>query len=223
MLQVLISFAALFLPWPLRRLVLVHVLRHSIDKTARIGFSLICSKHLEMGPASRVGHLTFCKAGVELVRLGQNAILGNLNWIGAVPLSTGSHFKAETGRRTELIVEDHAAITNRHFIDCTATVKVGRFSTVAGVHSVILTHSIDLKACKQRANSVAIGEYCFVGAACVVLAGTALPDFSVLGANSLLNKVHTEPYHLYAGSPARPVKRLSSEDGYFTRTTGFVD
>lgn len=215
--------ATLFMPWPLRRFLLVHVLGYHIHRSARIGFSLICPTFLEMGPQSSIGHLTLCKQGVSLLRLGEGATVGNLNWITGVPLQGTPYFKDELDRRPELVVHDQAAITNRHFVDCTAAVSIGRFSTFAGCRSIILSHSIDLINCKQSSSPVSIGEYCFVGAAAVLLPGAGLPDYSVLGANSLLNKSYAEPYFLYAGSPARPVKQLPSDFKYFTRTVGFVD
>lgn len=215
--------ATLFMPWPLRRVLLIHVLGYKIHRSARIGFSLICPKLLEMGPGSIIGHLTLCKRGVSLLRLGEGAMIGNLNWITAVPLQGTPYFKDDVNRRTELVVHDQAAITTRHFVDCTTAVSIGRFSTFAGCRSIILSHSIDLINCKQSSSPISIGEYCFIGAAAVLLPGAALPDYSVLGANSLLNKSYTEPYFLYAGSPARPIKQLPSDFKYFTRTVGFVD
>lgn len=218
----LFSLATILMPWALRRALLVHVLGYKIDRSARIGFSLICPARLEMGPRSGIGHLTLCKRGVDLLRLGEGAIVGNLNWITAVPLKGSPYFRDGVDRHPELVVQDQAAITNRHFIDCTSSVSVGRFAILAGCRSVILSHSIDLVNCKQNSSPISIGAYCFVGAASVMLPGSALPDYSVLGANSLLNKTHTEQYFLYAGSPARPVKQLSSDIKYFTRTTGYV-
>ena len=221
--RVLISLAAILLPWPLRRLMLVHLAGYAIHKSARIGYSLICPTRLEMGPGSRIGHLTLCKPGVELLRLGERAIVGNLNWITGEPLQGTPHFHDAEGRHPELVVHDHAAITNRHFVDCSAAVSIGRFSTFAGLHSIILSHSIDLSTCKQSVKPVSVGEYCFVGAASVLLAGSALPDNSVLGASSLLNKHYTERFYLYAGNPARPIKQLPSDCKYFMRTVGYVD
>ncbi len=221
--RILVSLAAMLLPWPLRRLVLVHVLGYSIHKRARIGFSVICPARLEMGEFALIGHLTVCRPGLELLHLGEGAIVGNLNWLGAVAFKNSPHFHDQPDRRPELIVHDYAAITNRHSFDCSDTVSIGRFTTFAGVRSIVLSHSIDLVTCKQRAQPVSIGEYCFVGTAAVVLPGTRLPDYSVLGANSLLNKIYTEPYYLYAGNPARPVKQLSADSKYFTRTKGFVE
>lgn len=219
----LFSLAILPMPWPLRRALLVHVLGYKIDRSARIGFSLICPKHLEMGPEASIGHLTLCKPGVDLLTLGESAIIGNLNWITGTPLNGTPHFRDVKDRRPELVVHDQAAITNRHFIDCTASVSIGRFAILAGCRSIVLSHSVDLANCKQSSSPISIGEYCFVGAASVLLPGAVLPDYSVLGANSLLNKIHTEQYFLYAGNPARPIKQLSRDIKYFTRTTGYVD
>lgn len=221
--RVAISISTLLLPWPLRRLILVCLLGYDIHKTARIGCSLISPVRLRMGPNSKIGHLNMCKAGVELLQLGEGAEIGNLNWITGVPMIGTTHLKGMSDRRPELIVHDQAAITNRHYVDCTATVTIGRFSTFAGCRSIILTHSIDLTECRQGAEPVSVGEFCFVGAACVLLPGAELPGYSVLGANSLLNKKFLNPYNLYAGSPARPVKQLPEGMKYFNRTKGFVD
>jgi acetyltransferase-like isoleucine patch superfamily enzyme len=176
-----------------------------------------------MGPKAIIGHLTVCKRGVDFLKLEGGAILGNLNWITALPLTGSSHFGDALDRHPELVVHLQAAITNRHFIDCTASVSVGRFAILAGCRSIVLTHSIDLANCKQGASPVSIGEYSFVGAASVLLPGAVLPGYSVLGAHSLLNKVYAEQYYLYAGNPARPVKQLSRDMKYFTRTKGYVD
>jgi acetyltransferase-like isoleucine patch superfamily enzyme len=77
--------------------------------------------------------------------------------------------------------------------------------------------------CRQSSAPVTIGDYAFVGTDCVLLGGSSLPDHSVLGAKSLLNKQYSEPFWLYAGNPARPVNRLSEDMGYFRRQVGFVD
>jgi hypothetical protein len=56
-----------------------------------------------------------------------------------------------------------------------------------------------------------------------VLPGAYLPDYSVTSAMSLLNKRLTEPYRLYGGVPAEPLKALPPDSAYFERSCGFVD
>jgi acetyltransferase-like isoleucine patch superfamily enzyme len=210
-------------PWRLRRLILQAVCGFVIHKTAFISrFALVSSSRLEMGPNSRIGLLTVCK-GLELLRLEEYGFIGPLNCITAFPLGTTSrHFELDPDRKPSLIVDRHAFITSRHIIDCTDEVKIGAFTTFAGFRSQILTHSIDLNQSRQRCKPVHIGHHCFVGTGCVLLAGSFLPDCSVLGAHSLLAERYEIPGHLYGGVPAKLIKPIDPEAKYFSRSTGYV-
>ena len=174
-----------------------------------------------MGAQSRIGHLTVCK-GMELLCLGEHANVGRLNWISAYPLGLPPHFAHLTARKPQLIIEEHAAITHRHIIDCTEEVFIGAFATLAGYRSQILTHSVDLAECRQDAKPVRIGRYSFIGTACTILGGTVVPDHSVVGAQALLNKAYEDSYRLYAGVPAKAVSQLDPGMKYFTRTNGYI-
>jgi acetyltransferase-like isoleucine patch superfamily enzyme len=217
-LLMLISF---LLPWQVRRAFLEKQFGYQIHPTARMGFAWILPNRLIMEEASSIGSVTVCK-NIDLLHLKAHAIIGRGNWITGFPLGPSPHFAHQTNRRPELIVGENASITNRHLLDCTNSVTIGRFATFAGFNSQIITHSIDLQENRQSSKPVQIGDYCFVGTNCVLLGGAALPDFCVLGAKSLLNKAFTETYQLYAGVPARPVKALSRDARYFQRTEGFV-
>jgi acetyltransferase-like isoleucine patch superfamily enzyme len=215
----LISF---FLPWQIRRAFLEKQFGYRIHPTCRIGLSWIVPTHLIMEEHSQIDHLTICK-NIDLLHLKAHSFIGRANWITGFPLNHPSlHFKQEKDRRPELILGEHSAMTHRHFIDCTNSVTIGRFATFAGIGSQLMTHSIDIERNCQGSAPVRIGDYCFVGTNCVLLGGSVLPDFSVLGAKSLLNKDFTETYYLYGGVPARPIEKLSPDCGYFRRTEGFV-
>jgi len=217
----IVAVFLLLCPWGLRRLLLVSFFGYRIHPTAKIGFSLILCDRLEMAENSRIGSLTVCK-GMSVVKLAESAAIGNLNWVTGLSLSNKSFYADDPNRRPELVLDAHAAITNRHMIDCTDSITLGRFSTVAGVGSQILTHSIDFERCRQTSKPVRIGEYCFVGTGSILLSGSGLPDYSFLGAGSVLNKVYTQKYYLYGGVPARAIKVLPTDLGYFLRTKGFV-
>jgi len=217
----LLALAVLLFPWPIRRRLLVWLLGYEIHPTARIGWSWICPLRLEMAAGARIGNLTVCK-GLSLVKMGEQSYVGNLNWITGFPVGNPAFFGEERERRAELVIGDHASVTHRHLIDCTNSVRIGRFATFAGYRSQVLTHSIDLERSRQASRPVSIGEYCFVGTNCVLLGGSVLPDYSVLGASSVLNKAHTEMHWLYAGNPAQPVKPLSQQMSYFQRSAGLV-
>jgi len=211
----------LLLPWALRRHWLRLCFGYQLHPTARIGCAWIMPRRLVMAEHTRIGHLTVCK-GLDLLHLQAHSLIGRGNWITGFPSANRDCFAHQHDRKPELILGEHAAITNRHLLDCTASVTIGRFTTVAGFQSQLLTHSIDLAKSRQDSAPIRIGEYCFVGTNCVLLGGSALPDFSVLGAKSLLNKTHTETHRLYAGVPAKAVKQLARDLRYFIRKEGFV-
>jgi acetyltransferase-like isoleucine patch superfamily enzyme len=217
----LLMFLSFLLPWEMRRALLEKQFGFSIHPTSRIGLAWIFPRRLVMEEHSRIGHFTLCK-NIDLLHLGAHAIIGQLNWITGFPSGPGRHFAHQTDRRPELIVEAHAGISSRHLIDCTARVRIGAFATVGGFRSQFLTHSIDFAAGRQSAEPIDIGEYSFIGTNTVVLGGSALPHHSVLGAQSLLNKKWEQPYQLYGGVPAKPLKELSPEMEYFRRAEGFV-
>lgn len=217
----LTKLLSLALPWSLRRRFLERRFGYSIHPTSRIGLSWIFPKRLIVDEHARIGHLNVCK-GVELLHLGASAVIGQLNWITGFPREESRHFAHQVERMPQLIVERHAGISSRHLLDCTASVRIGAFATLGGFRSQILTHSIDLAENRQAAHPITIGDYCFVGTDCVLLGGSALPHHSVLGAKSLLNKSYEQPFTLYAGVPAQPIKALPQDLGYFKRAEGFV-
>lgn len=212
---------SLLLPWELRRRFLEWQFGYSIHPTSRIGLAWILPRRLILEEHARIGHLTVCK-NIDLLHLGAHALVGQLNWITGFPTGPSRHFAQQPERRPELIVEKHAGISSRHFIDCTARVRIGAFSTIAGYRSQLVTHSIDLAAGRQSSEPIEIGEYCFVGTEAVVLGGASLPHHSVLGAKSLLNKKWDAPYQLYGGVPAKPLRELPQDLEYFRRQEGFV-
>jgi len=213
---------ALLLPWTFRRWILVKVFGYKIDPTSRITFAWVMPKQLIMEAHSHIGALTVCR-GLDLLHLKANAAIGKANWVSGCPAGHHKHFVHQSDRRSELVLGEHSAITNRHLVDCTNSVTIGAFSVFAGFRSQILTHSVDLENCRQSSGPITIGEYCFTGTDCVLLGGSSLPDHSVLGAKSLLNKPYSEPYWLYAGNPARAVKPLAADLGFFKRQVGVID
>jgi acetyltransferase-like isoleucine patch superfamily enzyme len=212
---------SLFMPAAARRSFLEKQFGYQIHPTCRLGLCWIASTRLIMEEGSEIGHFTICK-NIDLLHLKPHASIGRGNWITGFPLGLSAHFAEESDRRPELILGEHSAITHRHLIDCTNSVTIGRFTIMAGFQSQILTHSIDLERNRQASSPVRIGDYCFVGTNSVLLPGSGLPDYSVLGAKSLLNRAFTDSYRLYGGVPAQPIKQLPADYAYFHRSQGFV-
>ena len=219
--RTLFRLLVVMLPWRLRRPLLQRLYGYRLHATSRIGLAWIFPAQLVMGARASIGHFTLAK-GLDILSLGDHASIGRLNWITAYPAGQPPHFMHLPDRSPCLELGEHAAVTNRHIIDCTERVTIGRFATVAGFRSQILTHSIELSACRQQARPVEIGAYSFVGTACTVLGGSRLPDYSVLGAHALLNRAYDESFKLYAGVPAKAVAPLEPDMRYFTRTSGYV-
>jgi carbonic anhydrase/acetyltransferase-like protein (isoleucine patch superfamily) len=217
----LLRFVSLLLPWPLRRGFLEKQFGYQIHPTASIGFAWVFPSRLIMEQETRIDHLTVCK-NIDLLHLKAHSVIGRGNWITGFPLGPSRHFAHQGDRRPELVIEEHSAITHRHLIDCTNSVRIGKFTTVAGFQSQIITHWIDIHENRQTSAPIQIGDYCFVGTNCVLIGGSALPSFCVLGAKSLLNKSFTETHQLYGGAPARAIQPLPAESKYFQRTEGFV-
>lgn len=206
----------------LKRLVLSKVFKYKIHKTAKIGFSWVYPKELEMLANSKIGHLNVA-VHLDSIIMGESSSISRSNWItGFSSYKKSKHFQRQTNRKSELLIGKHTAITKKHHIDCTNRIIIGDFVTIAGYSSQILTHSINIEKSIQDSYPINIGNYCFVGTSATILGGASLPDFTVLGAKSLLNKSYTTNYALYAGVPAKMVKELSRSYMYFNRKNGFV-
>ena len=217
----LLALGVVLLPWAIKRWVLRRFWGYEIADGARIGLSYIFPEQLVMGEGACIGHLN---VAIHLGRLecGAHSVIDRSNWITGHP-PKGAHFTHRTQREPTLVVGEHTAITKSHMIDCTDKIEIGPFTTIAGYQSQFITHGINVVDGRQDCKPIRIGAYCLVGTRVTVLGGAALPDRSVLGAGSVLNKAHIEEFAVYAGQPAAKVKAIDPEAAYFHRTRGFVD
>ena len=219
--NVLQAFCVL-MPWFIKRRLLKLFFGYQLHPTAYIGYSWIFPKQLIMEAHSKIGHLNVA-VHLDLVQLQEYSSVSRSNWITGFSSGTSSkHFKHQPQRSSQFLLGRHSAITKNHHLDCTNILKIGDFTTIAGYQSQFLTHSIDVFSNRQDSEPIIIGDYCFVSTSVSVLGGAVLPDCSVLGAKSLLNKKYEETWRLYAGVPARPIKVISEDAQYFKRETGFV-
>ncbi|HYF49939.1 MAG TPA: acyltransferase [Planctomycetota bacterium] len=211
----------ILVPWVIRRRILETVFGYKLHPESHIGLSWIYPRELILAKGARIGHFTVCKS-IRRLHLMEHATIGRGNWITGFPEGGSTHFAHQPDRVPELVVGAHSAITHRHIIDCTHSVQIGHHTTVAGYQSQIMTHSIDLNESRQHSEPISIGDYCFVGTQCVILGGSTLPSYSVLGAKALLQKRYEAQHTLYAGVPAVAVKSLDPGLKYFHRESGFV-
>jgi serine acetyltransferase len=209
-----LSLLSCLLPWRLRRRLLVSLFGFELHPSSRIGLSWVLPRELSMGEGATIGHLNMIR-GLDRLELSEYAHIGRYNWIYGVSASDQTAFRFGRPRASELIMGKGSGIVKRHLIDCTNRVVVDEYALIAGSRSLLLTHSVDLEKGIQDSAPIHIGAYSFVGASCTILGGAALPQESVLGAMSLLNRPLTDRLKLYGGVPARPLKTLDGNDAWF--------
>ncbi|QDK78670.1 acyltransferase [Spirosoma sp. KCTC 42546] len=218
----LLKLLTFIMPWSLRRRALEKWFGYQIHPTARIGLSWVFPRELVMDAFSKIEHFTVA-IHLDLIKMNTKSSIGRGNWItGFSTIGNHSHFKHQIDRHAELLLGESAAITKYHHLDCTNRIEIGKFTTIAGYHSQLLTHSINILENRQDSFPIYIGEYAFIGTNVVLIGGAYLPSYSVLSAKSLLNKRYNEERTLYGGVPAKPIKAIPITAKYFTRTEGFV-
>ena len=213
----IINILIIFLPWSIRRFILVHFYHYEIHPKARIGFSYIYPKKLIMGEGARIGHLNVA-IHLEMIQMEKNSSISQKNWITGFPLKNKSHFQDFPDRKPYLIMKEDSAITKQHLIDCTDIVTIGEFTSIGGYGTQILSHSTSLQKNKQACAPIIIGHHCFVGTRSIILPGSVLPPQSVLGAGAVLKKQYTDSFVLYGGVPARYIKKMDETYEFFHRT-----
>ena len=187
-------------PWFLKRPLLQLFFGYKLHSSAKIGFSWIYPDHLIMDENSKIGHINVA-IHLNKIHLMNGAKIGRGNWITGFSLKGNSkHFTHQTNRKPEFILGEESAITKNHHFDCTHQIKIGKFTTIAGYQSQLLTHSINIEENRQDSSPIFIGDYCFVSTNVVILGGSCLPSFSVLGAKSLLNKEFNDASLYYQGN-----------------------
>jgi len=216
--KLLFRLFIIILPWKLKRFILTKVYHYEIHPTAKIGFSYIFPKHLIMEENTIIGHLNV-GIHLDLIHMEKEATIRQRNWITGFPSKDKSYFQDYPDRRPCLIMKKDSAITKQHIIDCTDSVTIGELTSIAGYGTQILTHSTSLKYNKQSCEPIIIGHHCFVGTRCIILPGSILPNHSVLGAGSVLNKKMEEEYTLYGGVIAKQIKYLDKSLEFLNRTS----
>lgn len=212
----------MLLPWSLRRIFLNRIFKFNIHPSAKINLSWIFPKMLIMQEGSIIDHFNIA-IHLDEIKMEKNSFIGRGNWItGFSTYKKSNHFIHQASRKSSLFLDESASVTKNHHFDCTSPITIGRFTTIAGYNSQLLTHSIDLIENRQDSHPISIGDFVFVGTNVVILGDATLPSYSVLGAKSLLNKSFVQPYTLYGGVPAKPLKVIQESAKYFNRTEGFI-
>lgn len=207
--NLLCKIVLVFFPWRIKRWLLIKCYGYQLDPKAYIGFSFVYPNKLKMDEGAEIGHLNVA-IHLDSILMHKNTIISQKNWITGFPLNDKSEFQNCPNRKPCLIMEEGSAIAKKHHIDCTDMVHIGRYTSIAGYDTQILTHSTSLKYNKQMCAPINIGNNCFIGTRSTILTGVSFPDNSILGAGAVLQKTYNEKYCLYGGIPARFIKKLDN-------------
>lgn len=182
---------------------LLNLMGHQVAWTARIGPSLIAVDRLWMQDQTfiRMGNLIRCRrlimrrqsyidrfnriSGPVTVALAETAALGRGNVVYRAPHPTSiGPAMLRLGRLSK--------ITSSHLVDCTCTITVGEFSTIAGSRSQLWTHGYK-HATKgpdryRIDGRIDIGNNVYIGSASVLNAGLHIANSITLGSHSSVSK-----------------------------------
>jgi acetyltransferase-like isoleucine patch superfamily enzyme len=212
------ALAALALPGPLKIFVL-RLLRHRLGPNCRIGWNVLLVDRLSLEDGVRIGSFNFIQCRRLVVRTG--GYIESFNFVRG-PLSILLGPEAGIGRRNQISRAGHARsvgpaslmlgqlskITSGHKLDCTRSIRLGEYSTVAGLGSQLWTHGyyhFPTGPGRIRVDGkIVLGNNVYVGSACVVSLGVQIADGIMVGSHSSVSKSLTER-GLYVSQPLRRV------------------
>jgi acetyltransferase-like isoleucine patch superfamily enzyme len=216
----LLQAAAVFLPFALKRFIYTRLLGWRVDPAARVGFSYLDAESVVLEAGARIGHITVVRE-LETLHVASRGEIGNWNWITAARALVSSRSDG-SGAAASFRIEREAALTHRHYVDCTGGITIGELATVAGVRSTLLTHQIDPATARQTTASIWIGDRSLVSSNVCITPGARVPARSLVAMGSVVLPGLTEEGVLYAGVPARMTSSDLQGARYFSRERGWV-
>ncbi|MDM3872375.1 hypothetical protein QSV34_13560 [Porticoccus sp. W117] len=215
--RVLRCLICLFFPASSLKNLLLRGLGWNVDKNAKICNSLILTRSVRLGSGSRIGFFNVIK--VDALALSENAYIQNANRISG-PIIVVLKNTAAIGNfniirrapkgvvwgRSILKLGILSKITSRHYVDCTRSVILGDYTTVAGIGSQLWTHGYihDVTGTGRFRvdGSIRVGNNVYIGSSSIFNAGVTVAHGVTVGAASVVAKSLLEP-GMYVGQPLR--------------------
>ena len=178
-------------------------------------------------PASRIGH------GKDLHINGFPRFIIHPNG----KLQIGNSFRMNSGKlhnpigrnqrcvisvseKAELKIGDHVGMSSVAII-CQQQITIGDHVKIGGNTLIYDTdfHSLDasersrIPELPEHINKkpVIIGNHVFIGGHCIILKGSNIGEYSIVGAGSVVSGT-IPPYELWAGNPARFIRKISLDE-----------
>lgn len=197
---------------------LFNIKRIQINKDARIGFSWISARRIELDENTRIGHFNLIKVDslvvkkrayikhLNFIKGDFSLILGSDSWINhSNKISTIGH----SYHPVKLELLSHAKIGVSHLLDMTDSIRIGEYSMLAGSDTQIWTHSFYYS--KETAKiaridaPVLIGSHCYIGSRCCITSGVTIGDAITVGAQTCVSK-SIDKQGLYVSQPMRYIE-----------------
>jgi acetyltransferase-like isoleucine patch superfamily enzyme len=206
-------------PWLLSRL------GHPISSGARIGLSFVFVDRLAMAKGSSIGHLNFIVA--RRIAMRENAYIRSLNIIRR-GMSLRFARKAAIGNRNKVVrgwtpqpvrpailtLGELSKLTSDHYIEMSESIRIGNFTTLAGVRSQIWTHGyVHDETGPGRSlitGRVIIGDNVYIGSGCILNCGIRIANSVSIGSGSSVAKSLDKP-GVYVSQPLRYVDHKPEE------------
>lgn len=159
-----------------------------------------CGNNVIIGKTVRIRH-------PEKVEIGDNVIIDDFTYI-STQLKIHDNVHISSGCK---IIGGIKAIVEMHEFSTLAPnviLSAGSDDYTSGIATplVPMEYKGDVKIGK-----IIIKKHCIVGAGSVVLPDVIFSEGSCVGALSLVNR-NLEPYYLYAGIPAKPLKKRNRKE-----------
>ena len=192
-----------------------HLLGWSVASDCVVGAGIFADiGSVSLGPGTRIRGGNVWR-NLERVRLGKNVLIGSWNWITAAP-----EFFGDPGFG-ELVMEDESAVTSSHYLDCSATIRIGRCSTFGGRGSTLITHQVEYISNTLRADPITVGDGCLINSNVRITPGCRIADGVLVAMGAVIAGDLDREFTLYAGVPAVAKKQLDGK--HFHRTAGRVE
>lgn len=214
------ALLALLLPTAVVR-PLLNLLGHRLRPGSRIGVSWLWCDFIGLDHGARIGHLNLIAVRRLVLREGAyigrtNVVHGPLDVLLRPRAALGNDNKVTRARTgvswgpAQLWLGVLAKITADHRVDCTQTVRLGAFSTVAGVGSQVWTHgyvhAVEGAGRYRIDGRVVIEDNVYVGSACIISMGVRIGRGVIVGGGTAVARSLIEP-GLYVSAPVRALPR----------------
>lgn len=207
----IVAVLVALLPSKLKVLVL-RLMGHEIGKNVHIGMSILNIKKIILKDGVKIRNFNYLKNLSELKMMEKSAIDGWLNWFTA----SNTHNHGQEGFGC-LELGEGTRILSRHYMDIQERVTIGKHCLIAGSNSVFYTHTLIADPNSRGINKpITIGDRCYIGSHCILLPGSAIGSFTLVGAGSVITKNFSHKnYVLIAGNPASVKKHYSEKSRFF--------